>query len=112
MAMPNSARQTRKLCSVGAKAEASSKTEKAMTLTISVGRRPYFSAMAPKRKAPTGRMTRVQNIASATCLQPTWKVTAIAFRQKVSRKKSKASRVQPRKQAEKVLRWTGFRERN
>jgi len=53
-----------------------------------------------------GRMTRVQKMASATCLMPTWKSAEIAFRQKVSRKKSKESSVQPRKQAENVLRWT------
>src|ERR1039458_7394795 len=109
--MPNSARQTRKLDNVGASAEASSNAEKAMTLTMSVGRRPYFSAMEPKRNAPTGRMARVQKMASSACLRPVWKVTAMAVRQKVSRKKSKASRVQPRKQAEKVLRWTRVRER-
>src|ERR1035437_4266758 len=39
-------------------------------------------------------------------------VAAIALRQKVSRKKSKESRVQPRKQAEKVLRWTRVKPRS
>ena len=106
MATPNSARQMRKLCSVGAKADANSKTEKDTTLSISVGRRPYRSAIAPNRRAPAGRITSVQKIASATCFTPAWKSTAIAFRQKVSRKKSKASSVQPRKQAENVLRCT------
>src|ERR1017187_2409748 len=57
-------------------------------------------------------MTSVQETAATTCLRPTWKSAAMAVRQKVSRKKSKASKVQPRKQAEKVLRWTRVRARN
>ena len=35
------------------------------------GRRPYRSAIAPNSNAPTGRMTSVQKMASATCLTPT-----------------------------------------
>src|ERR1700744_900182 len=111
MATPNKARHTRKLCSVGASAEASSKAEKANTLTIRVGRRPSLSAIAPNKNAPPGRIASVQKMASSTCLRLVWKLPAIAVRQKVSRKKSNASRVQLRKQAEKVLRWTESRER-
>jgi hypothetical protein len=79
-------------------------------LRISVGRRPYRSAISPKRNAPTGRITSVQKIASAITLIPTWKSAAIACRQIVSRKKSNASSVQPRKQAVNVLFWLEVRD--
>ena len=39
--------------------------EKATTLSMRVGRRPKRSAIQPKRRAPTGRMARVQKVASA-----------------------------------------------
>jgi hypothetical protein len=71
MAMPKNALHIRKLVSVGAKAEASSKMEKATMFSMSVGRLPNRSASRPKIRAPKGRMTKVQKIASAICLMAT-----------------------------------------
>ena len=112
MAMPNRARQMRKLVSEGAKAEARPKTENETMFSIRVGRRPKRSAIRPKRRAPTGRMTSVQKIASAMDLMLTWKSAAIALRQRVRRKKSNASSVQPRKHAAKVCLWTALSDRS
>src|SRR5690242_1132285 len=112
MATPKSALQTIKTCNVGAKADASSKIENEIMLTIRVGRLPYLSANTPKISAPKGRITRVQKIASAIFGIPTWKSAAIAFRQTVSKKKSTASSVQPKKHAAKVLLWVEVSDLN
>ena len=70
MAMPNSARMIKNTFKDGAKADASSNTEYAMMSTIRVGRRPKRSAIIPNKNAPTGRMARVQKIASV--ISETW----------------------------------------
>jgi hypothetical protein len=56
----------------GANAEASSKTEYAIMSIISVSRRPYLSAISPNRNAPTGRMARVQKMASVMAETFSW----------------------------------------
>src|SRR5216683_7335654 len=78
-----------------------------MMSTISVGRRPKRSAINPNRKAPTGRMARVINIASAIAETLVWNCVAMALTQKTRMKKSKASRAHPKKQAMNVFRCTG-----
>src|SRR6476661_4943813 len=67
-------------------------------------RRPNRSPSHPKMKAPSGRIIRVMVMAKVT-----WGIVrpnscATGAKTKVRRKKSSASRVQPRKQAMKVLR--------
>src|SRR5258708_3019697 len=78
-----------------------------MISTISVGRRPKRSAINPNRKAPTGRMARVINIASVTAETLDWNCVAMALTQKTRMKKSKASRAHPRKQAMNEFRCSG-----
>src|SRR6202166_985609 len=82
-----------------------------MISTISVIRRPYRSAMSPKRNAPTGRIASVRKIASATAETFAWNCVAIALTQNVRIKKSNASSDQPKKQAINVFRCTGVSRR-
>src|SRR3954466_3454830 len=56
-------------------------------------------------KAPTGRKASVMVIVSASCASDLPNSLAIAVRAKTTRKKSKASRVQPRKLAKTAARW-------
>jgi hypothetical protein len=59
----------------------------------------------PKITAPTGRKTCVRSTAPKTAEGWVWKSAAIALTQKMSRKKSSESIVQPRKVARKVCCW-------
>src|SRR5512140_3202486 len=63
----------------------------------------------PKRSAPTGRKAWVRKTALRTSEGLTWKSAEMALTQKMRRKKSRLSRVQPRKAAMKVCRWEGLR---
>src|SRR5215471_16770794 len=67
-------------------------------------RRPYRSPNHPKMNAPTGRIISVIVIAKATCSIVFPNSCPTDEKTNVSRKKSSASSVQPRKQAMKVLR--------
>src|SRR6185503_11264862 len=58
----------------------------------------------PKRSAPTGRKAWVRNTALRTSDGLAWKSEEMALTQKMRRKKSRLSRVQPRKAAIKVWR--------
>ncbi len=71
---------------------------------ISGMRRPNLSPRKPKMNAPSGRIIRVSVIPNATSgiVRPNSCATGTST--KVSRKKSKASSAQPRKQATNVLR--------
>ncbi len=99
MAKPNRARSTSRVVRSGAKAEASSNTEKLTTLSIRIGRRPYFSASQPKNRAPSGRIARVSEMPTATSWILTWKSSLIAVRHRTKMKKSKASSDQPASEA-------------
>ncbi len=76
--------------------EAASRIENARMFHISVGLRPNRSASLPNTKAPMGRAANVKNVASTTSFTSTWKVVAMSLNMNIMRKKSKASRVQPR----------------
>ncbi|MGF6792947.1 hypothetical protein OKW27_007284 [Paraburkholderia sp. 35.1] len=65
-------------------------------LIISVGRRPYLSASQPKINAPSGRIIKVSMIATVTEGMSVLNSCAISFNTNTIRKKSNASRVQPR----------------
>jgi hypothetical protein len=69
-----------------AKAQASSSSEYAAMLSISVGRRPKRSAIMPKRNAPTGRKARVMESAATTEERATRKSAATAETQKTRMK--------------------------
>src|ERR1700720_991294 len=75
-------------------------------------RRPNRSPSHPKMKAPSGRIIRVRVMAKVTCGMLRPKSCATGSKTKVRRKKSSASRVQPRKQAMKVLRCARFSDLN
>ncbi len=85
-----------KVVSDGAKPEANSNSEKRMMSAISTGRRPKCSASQPNRNAPMGRAASVQKMATETASMSVPNSAAMAFSMKTIRKKSKASRVQPR----------------
>src|SRR6516225_8533145 len=63
---------------------------------MSGSRRPYRSASRPNRNAPTGRNASVAVRVSAISASVLWNSRPMAVRQETTRKKSKASRVQPR----------------
>jgi hypothetical protein len=96
MAIPKRNRSTRKVAREGANPEAASKTEKATMFHIKVGLRPKRSASRPNINAPRGRAANVKNTASETFFTSTWNVLAISLNMNTMRKKSNASRVQPR----------------
>ena len=68
-------------------------------LTIRVGRRPQRSAARPNKYAPTGRIANVSKMANVTSVIWVLNSCAMSLSTNTSRKKSKASRVQPKKQA-------------
>ena len=96
IAIPNRARSTSRVVRLGEKPDSNSSSEKHAMLTISVGRRPYLSASQPKINAPTGRITRVSIMPKATAGIFVLNSAAISFNTNTIRKKSNASRVQPR----------------
>src|SRR6185437_1355107 len=57
-------------------------------------------------KAPTGRNASVNAIENATAVSGSWNSLPIAVRQNATRKKSNASRVQPRKLAVSAFHWS------
>ena len=67
--------------------------------------RPYRSAISPKMNAPIGRKASVTVMVSASCASVLWNSLAIAVSANTTRKKSNASRVQPRKLAKTAERW-------
>ena len=67
--------------------------------------RPYRSAISPKMNAPIGLNASVTVIVSAIWASVLWNSFAIAVSAKTTRKKSNASRVQPRKLARTAARW-------
>src|SRR2546421_2324172 len=75
-------------------------------------RRPKRSARIPKMSAPTGRSINVSVMVNAIAGRATLKSFAIRSVTNVTRKKSKASSVQPRKLARKVLRCSRLSELN
>ena len=77
-----------------------------MISIISGMRRPKRSPSKPKINAPTGRIASVMVIAYPRSATLVPKSCAIGTITNVSRKKSNASSVQPRKQAMNVLRWS------
>ena len=81
-----------------------------MMSIISGVRRPKRSARIPKMSAPTGRSINVSVMVNAIAGRATLKSFAIRSVTNVTRKKSKASSVQPRKLARKVLRCSRLRE--
>ena len=66
---------------------------------MSGSRRPQRSAIRPKMNAPTGRNSRVTKYTRAISLSDLWNSRPMAVRHITTRKKSKASRVQPRNPA-------------
>ena len=99
MAKPNRARRIISTVSVGAKAQANSRPENNRMSITSTGRRPNRSASMPNTRAPKGRAARVRVLATATAGMSVWNSLAMALNMNTIRKKSKASRVQPRKLA-------------
>src|ERR1035437_5604719 len=69
-------------------------------------RRPYRSASSPKINAPTGRKAKVTPRVTAISASDLWNSRPMAVRHITNRKKSKASRVQPRKPASTAARWS------
>src|SRR5271157_1408119 len=59
-------------------------------------------------KAPTGRNARVSVREKAMALSGRWNSCAMAVKERATRKKSKASRVQPRKLASTAAPWLGW----
>jgi hypothetical protein len=74
-------------------------------LNIRGRRRPQRSAAAPKISAPSGRNISAIVIAKAVTGIDSLKSSAIFETTKVTKKKSNASRVQPRKAAKNAVRW-------
>jgi len=99
IAMPNMARSTSRTVRLGAKPDANSMNEYNRTLTIKVGRRPQRSAARPNKYAPTGRIANVSKMANVTSVIWVLNSCAMSLSTNTSRKKSKASRVHPKKQA-------------
>src|SRR5690348_4861636 len=83
-----------------------------MISTIKGVRLPKRSARIPKMSAPTGRSINVRVMAKAMAGRATLKSLAIRNVTNVTRKKSKASSIQPRKLARKVLRCSRLSEAN